>query len=81
MIVPEKLQNLIIADLVRIEIKLYCFGMIPKISVAGVLQAAPCVPDTGTVYSLDLPEPGIGTPESAHCKSRSLQLFRYFLIN
>jgi hypothetical protein len=65
-VIPEQLQNVFEGYLRRIIVNLDSFSMITKAAIGWVLSASTGIADPGAVYSFNLPEPGIRTPESAH---------------
>jgi hypothetical protein len=67
---PENIQKLAVGYSDRVVIYLESFGMIAKAVVGGIFLCAARVANARADNSIDSPEPGIRTPESAQSKIR-----------
>jgi hypothetical protein len=78
---PENIQKLPVGDSGRVVIYLESLGMISKAVVGGISLCAARVANARANNSIDSPEPGIRSPESAHSKGRRFYLCGYGVIN
>ena len=65
MAVPENGQQFLICDLSWIVINLDRLRMPVQIVISRVTGAAASISNAGADYSIDTPEPGVRSPESA----------------
>ena len=65
MAVPEYGQEFLICDLRWIVVNLDRLRMTVEVVVCGVIDASTSVTDAGADYSVNTPEPGVRSPESA----------------
>ncbi len=70
---PENLQKSSVRNDPRIEIDLDRFRMVAEIMICRVRASSPRVTDARSDNSIETPEPGVGTPESAECERCGLQ--------
>jgi hypothetical protein len=78
---PENIQKLPVGYSIRIVIYLESLGMITKAVIGGVFLCAPAVSNARANNSIDSPEPGIRSPESAQSESSRCCLCRRGGIN
>jgi hypothetical protein len=78
---PENIQELPVGYSGRVVIYLDSLGMIAKAVVGGILLCAARVANARANYSINSPEPGIRSPESAQSKGRRCCLCGYGGIN
>jgi hypothetical protein len=78
---PENIQKLPVGYSIRVVIYLESLGMIAKAVVGGIFLYAARVANACSNNSIDSPELGIRTPESAHSKGRRFYLCRRGGIN
>ena len=78
---PENIQKLAEGYSGRVVIYLESLGMIAKAVVGGIFLCAARVANARANNTIDSPEPGIRTPESAHRKGRRFYLGGYGGIN
>ena len=78
---PENIQKLAVGYSIRVVIYLESLGMIAKAVVGGIFLCAARVANARANHSIDSPEPGIRSPESAHSKGRRFYLCGYGGIN
>lgn len=55
--------------------------MVPYTAVCGILGGTACISDSGFIDSVQLPEPGIGAPESSKGKGRLFERGRYVSVD
>ena len=78
---PENVQQLGIADLLRIKFDSDNFTVIIEVVVIRVLSRPASIADSRAVDSGDTPEPGVDTPESAQGEQGEFRIFRNCRIN
>ena len=78
---PENIQELPVGYSGRVVIYLESLGMIAKAIVGGIFLGAARISNARANNSIDSPEPGIRSPESAQSKSRRCCLCGYGGIN
>ena len=78
---PENIQELPVGYSIRVVIYLESLGMIAKAVVGGIFLCAARVANARANNSIDSPEPGIRSPESAQSKGRRFYLCGYGGIN
>jgi hypothetical protein len=78
---PENIQKLPVGYSIRVVIYLKSLGMIAKAVIGGIFLCAARVANARANNSIDSPELGIRTPESAHSKGRRFYLCRRGGIN
>jgi hypothetical protein len=78
---PENIQKLPEGYSGWVVIYLESLGMIAKAVVGGIFFCAARVANARANNSIDSPEPGIRSPESAHSKGRRFYLCGYGGIN
>ena len=78
---PENIQELAVGYSDRVVIYLEGLGMIAKAVIGGIFLCAARVANARANNSIDSPEPGIRSPESAHSEGRRCCLCGYGGIN
>ena len=76
MAVPENDQEFLVCDLSWIVVNLDRLRMAVQIVIGRVTGATASVSDTGADYSIDTPEPGVRSPESAQGEGSSFSPHR-----
>jgi len=74
--IPENDQEFLICDLSWIVINLDRLRMPVQIVISRVSGTAASVSDTGADYSVNTPEPGVRSPESAQGEGRGFSCHR-----
>lgn len=70
---PEHFEQSLVRYLCGVEVYLDRLRMIAPGVVRGIHGRFPRIPNPGPHNSVDASDPGIWTPESAHCKGRRLR--------
>ena len=81
MAVPEQLNDFLKRNLCGVEVDLQSFRVIPQAVIFRKLLLATGIADPSAVDAFQNPKLGIGTPESAKGKSRSLKVVRNCEVN
>ena len=77
---PEHVQELRVADRLRVKIDLDRLAVVAEGIVGRVLLYATGIADTAAQDPIDAPKLGVGTPESTESKGRGLILCRHLSV-